>query len=213
MSSAPADPMVRAYLDELRRAGRDLPRRRRTELVHEIEEHLAEAIPPGASEAEIRTALDRLGEADQIVAEERGRTDPRTVRGGWFEWITVALLLLGGVILPVLGWLTGIVFLWGSRVWTTRDKLIGSLLVPGGLTAAVFLLVFGASAAGRTCSSLTRIDPATGHVISTAQSCTGGPSTAGQIFWILLFAALVIIPIATAIYLTRRAQRPISRTA
>src|SRR5262249_26217803 len=66
-------PLVLAYVEELRRAARDLPSARRAELVQEIEEYLAEALPPDAGEAEVRTALDRLGDPEQIVAAERGR--------------------------------------------------------------------------------------------------------------------------------------------
>jgi hypothetical protein len=213
MSSTLTNPLVRAYLDGLRSAARDLPRARQNELVHDIEEHLSEAIPPGASDAEVLTALDRLGEADQIVEEERERTGLRPTRAGWFEWATVTLLLIGGVVLPILGWLIGVVFLWGSRVWTMRDKLIGTLLVPGGLTAAVFLFFFGVSSSSTTCFSDSRIDPATGHLLSTAEHCTGGPSMLALVLSILLFAGLVITPISTAVYLTRRAQRYRSTTA
>jgi hypothetical protein len=35
------------------------------------------------------------------------------------------------VLVPVLGWLVGLVLLWRSRVWTTRDKRIGTLLALG----------------------------------------------------------------------------------
>jgi uncharacterized membrane protein len=206
MKSTPTNPLVSSYLAALRSAARDLPRGRRNELMREIEAHLAEAIPPGASDAEILTVLDRLGEPDQIVEEERERTGERRARAGWFEWITVALLLIGGLVLPALGWLIGVVFLWGSRVWTMRDKLIGTLFVPGGLMAAFYLFFFGASST-QTCSSLSRIDPATGRLLSTTEHCTGTQSTLAHVLWILLFAALLITPIITAVYLTRRAQR------
>ena len=42
-------------------------------------------------------------------------------------------LLLIGAFLAVVGWVVGVVLLWRSRVWTLRDKLIGTLLWPGGL--------------------------------------------------------------------------------
>ena len=43
------------------------------------------------------------------------------------------LLLIGGIVLPVLGWIIGVVILWASERWTRREKLIGTLVVPGGL--------------------------------------------------------------------------------
>jgi HAAS domain-containing protein len=203
-------PLVRAYVDELRRAARDLPRGRRSELVQEIEEYLAEAIPPDASEAEVRTALDRLGDPEQIVAEERGRAGVQTGRAGWVEWVAVFLLPIGGVVVPVLGWVIGAVLLWASRIWTVRDKLIGTLLLPGGLiaAAAMFFLVGSTETCG---GGVVRVDPKTGSSTTiSAGSCTGGGTTAGHVLTWVLFAVLVLVPIATAIYLARRAQRPVA---
>lgn len=37
------------------------------------------------------------------------------------------------------GWLTGVLMLWTSSQWRTRDKIVGTLLLPGGFApAAVF---------------------------------------------------------------------------
>jgi hypothetical protein len=35
---------------------------------------------------------------------------------------------LGALLLPIAGWVLGV---WASRVWNTREKLVGTLLVPG----------------------------------------------------------------------------------
>ena len=50
------------------------------------------------------------------------------------------MLLLGGFVF-LIGWLVGVVLLWTSKIWTLRDKLIGTLVVPGGhfVSAAVLL--------------------------------------------------------------------------
>jgi hypothetical protein len=40
----------------------------------------------------------------------------------------IALVLL---VIPFLGWVVGVVLVWLSRLWTTRDKLIGTL---GGMS-------------------------------------------------------------------------------
>ena len=54
------------------------------------------------------------------------------------ETAALVFLLVGGFI-SALGWLIGLVLLWSSSVWTTRDKVIGTLVVPGGLAGSVFL--------------------------------------------------------------------------
>src|SRR5260370_36755839 len=45
-------------------------------------------------------------------------------RAGWLE-----ILVLVGLIFF---WPVGVVLLWVSRVWSTREKLIGMLVLPGG---------------------------------------------------------------------------------
>ncbi len=50
-------------------------------------------------------------------------------------------LLLGGLLLVGIGWLVGVALLWMSRVWSTRDKLVGTFLLPGGLLCAALLAI------------------------------------------------------------------------
>jgi hypothetical protein len=113
----------------------------------------------------------------------------------------LALLLVGGVIVPFAGWLVGVVLLWVSEVWTSREKLIGTLVVPGGLLPASLWVVAGGFSG--ECSSA--IDPRTHEVVS--ETCTGGASTGAQIFWIAAFAVLVAAPLATTVFLARRLRR------
>ena len=107
------------------------------------------------------------------------------------------MLLLGGFILG-LGWFAGLILLWNSRAWTTRDKWIGTLVVPGGLATSVIigLIAIGAPTK-KTC-----------HVIAGGiQHCTtaAGQSSPSNILGVAVFAVLVLAPIATSVYLARRA--------
>jgi hypothetical protein len=197
-----SDELRTAYVADLRRAARGLPKARREELVAEIAEHLREALPVGADEAETRNALDRLGEPGQIVAEEYRRLDLTPVQGGPVEWIAVGMLLLGGLVIPVLGWVIGAVMLWTSRVWTRREKLVGTLIFPGGLGAMVYLVAFAAAGTAETCSSMSSPGG------PTITHCTGGGSTASDVLHIVLAVALLVGPILTAVYLARRIRRP-----
>jgi hypothetical protein len=54
----------------------------------------------------------------------------------------VLLLLLGGFLIG-LGWLAGVALLWASPRWDTRDKLLGTLIWPGGLAAVLAVPRFG----------------------------------------------------------------------
>jgi hypothetical protein len=194
MMTDTSDRLIRDYLDELRARTRDLPKRRREELLAEIEAHIAEALPPTASEAEVRDVLDRLGDPEGIAAEERERLGVAPKRAGALEWIAIALLLIGGVIVPVVGWIVGVLLLWTSSVWNTRDKLIGTLVLPGGL---LFPLGFG---------FVATVSEACHTVVGGAQSCTTSPGFWGRAFAIAMLVVITLAPIVTSIYLAQRAQ-------
>ncbi len=106
-------------------------------------------------------------------------------------------LLFGGLVIPILGWLIG-VMLWSSRVWATRYKLIGTLLIPGGLGGAVYVGLFAASG-GQSCGS-RQARPGGPFVTH----CAGGPSSATTALQIALLVVVVATPIATAAYLSWR---------
>ena len=197
------DRLVDDYLKQLDLELADLPRLRRREIVEEISEHIAEALTasPSQGETEVRALLDRLGDPAEIAGEARERfgVQPRKPRA--LETATLILLLVGGVVLPLIGWLIGVVLLWLSDAWNRRDKLIGTLVVPGGLLLPVALLTM-ASSAGGGCSSPV---PATGA--PEAAACTGG-SGGINVLSLIAVTLLLIAPLETTAYLARRMRRP-----
>ena len=198
MTTHTLHPLAAEYLERLRRAGRGLPSGRRRELLAEIEGHLSEAIEPGASDAQALTVLDKLGEPEAIIAAEMSRPDEPSDRRGTREWAAVILLPFGGFIFGV-GWLAGLILLWSSRAWTTREKWIGTLVVPGGLATAFIALIALAQPDKKICSGFP----------GGARHCTnaGGSSPASSILGVALLVFLVLAPIATAIYLAAAARR------
>jgi hypothetical protein len=80
------------------------------------------------------------------VGEARARFGLAPREGGVLEVFALIGLLIGGLVIPVVGWFVGVALLWGSRAWTTREKLLGTLVVPGGLATSFFVLVYGMSA-------------------------------------------------------------------
>jgi hypothetical protein len=193
-----ADQLVRDYLKRLDAELADLPRARRRELVQEISGHISEARAdlPTETEAEIRTLLDRTGDPADIAVEARERFGVQRKRSGALEVVALILLLIGGVVIPVVGWLVGVVLLWVSEAWNTRDKLIGTLVVPGGLLLPLGLALFATS-------SETCVQTSTGP-----SECTSGTST----LRIALAVALLVAPFVTTAYLARR-RRPVSAAA
>ena len=193
------DKLVADYLGRLDRELRDLPRARRRELVEEISGHIAEARADleTENEAAVRSLLDRLGDPEEIAAEARGRVGVEP-RGSALDIVGLVLLLIGGVVLPVVGWVIGVVLLWISETWTTTEKVIGTLIVPGGLALPLFLIVVTASA--ETCSG-----PTPGPL-----TCTGGPSHASQVLGTILVIVFFIAPLATTAFLARRRTRALA---
>jgi uncharacterized membrane protein len=200
MTPTTLPPSAAEYVQRLRSAAHDLPRARRDELAAEIEAHLVEVIPPDATEAQILTELDRLGDPQDIVAAERPSTPTESTasadvpRRGAQEWVAIVLLLVGGFAWGV-GWFIGALMLWTSRAWTLRDKLIGTLIIPGGL--ALTWLVLAAP---------LLISPSKCGTVDGRETCTGGTSVSHTLFLLLLIASL-IAPFVTATYLAVRAGR------
>ena len=60
---------------------------------------------------------------------------PKRSYDNWVPW-----LVLAGGFLVFVGWFIGVVLLWSSHTWKLRDKLMGTLLFPGGLVLALPLL-------------------------------------------------------------------------
>lgn len=245
MTSSTMHPLAAAYLDRLRREASHLPPDRREDLIREIEAHLTESIAPGASEAEVRTALDRLGDPAQIVAEDAAPASQPGARSGKLERLAQVLLLMGGfigglvgwglgvvldsvkgpqelsvvgttiVIGALSGWALGVVLLWISPVWTVGSKLVGTLVLPGGLLAAAALPLMGVttetcfvSPSGGIIGPTTDLSAPTSHM-----TCTGGAGLWLRVALIALWIALIVLPILSQVYLGRRASRPLRQLA
>jgi HAAS len=140
------DTLVDRYLKDLETELRGLPGNRRREILDEVGEHITQARADldAETEAAIRTVLERLGDPADIAAEARDRfgvqPEPARPATPWLEVLTLVLLVI-----PFIS-VVGLVLVWLSRLWTTRDKLIGTL---GGLSWWVAPLgTIGMSAGG-----------------------------------------------------------------
>jgi hypothetical protein len=214
MTNSTADRLVDDYLTRLAGASQALPPDRRTELLAQIRGHIAAALSGGkdADEAAVRTMLDRLGDPADIVAAavENDPPEPPTVPGtqgrrpGISLEVGAVVMLTAGSLVPVIGWVVGVILLWSSGVWRRSEKLLGTLIVPGGPGLA---LLIGTLPAGQSCSS-TSSSTISGQVATTGEVCTGFalPPALG----IALMLVVLMAPIVVAIVLISRAR---ARTA
>ena len=103
------------------------------------------------------------------------------------------LLLVGGFFL--VGWLAGCILLWVSPRWRWTDKLLATLVWPGGLVPAWLVSSAAPSLLGQTCVS---------GLAEPARCFRMGPPS-----WIVItaLAALLIGPLAVAARLWRKSRR------
>lgn len=196
-----ADRLVSDYLDRLDSELAALPQTGRREVIDGVEAHIAEGraeLSPD-DEVGVRNLLERLGDPVEIAedAQDRFGVGPKKSTT-WREIAALILLPFGCSILPVLAaeghpafgwffgavlWFAGVGLLWISEAWTTRDKMIGTLVWPGGLFVP-FLLLSGAAA-------------------GTSQSTSAWIVVPLVALWILIVAA----PILTEGYLIWRFKK------
>jgi len=161
-----AEVLVHDYLGRLDAAAGSLPPSRRAELTGEVRQHIEMALAEagGRDEVTVRNVLDRLGPPDEIVEAELGADGPApgwaaaqprapAVHSGWggTEIAAILLLTLGAVFLPIIGPLLGLIFVWASNQWTSREKLIGTAIVVV-LAILPIILLLGVQAGGTVTS-------------------------------------------------------------
>jgi hypothetical protein len=176
----PTQALVDDYLRRLAAATADLPPDVREDLVTDVRSHLEEVQRTAGSEADLRTAIDRLGPPEAIAAEARGAdvpagtgADAGGAASGWVapplprassagrDVTTVLTVLFAPLVLTFVlgfvgtfvGWLVGLGLLWTSRSWTSGEKALGTLVWPGGFVAPAFLALLG----GRVCTSVSEV--------------------------------------------------------
>lgn len=205
MMGAPhADQLVNDYLGKLDTALAALPRSRREEILDEISNHIAEERGQlsNESDADVRNLLDRVGDPAEVADAARVETVDAPVL---LPRRRIGALEVFALVLTPLIWPAGVILLWLSPAWKLRDKLIGTLVPPGGYLILPFVvsIVIVAGHAARGCSATF---DSQGNVItdSCAPAWQNDLIVAAAVGLALLLLAL---PVLTAIYLVRRARK------
>lgn len=191
------DALIEDYLERLRQVTVDLPRHTRNELVGDISEHLQAGMHGRPrTVVEVRNLLDELGTPEQIAAsaldQQTAAAEPAVVPGGMPPVFSL-LVAVAAVSLTWIVWPVGVLCLWLSDTWTTRQKWLGTLVVPGGVWIPYWIAVFGVERFTMSCSG----GVVNGHVVQ--QTCSPP-------YWIsyvvdAVFLILFLAPIAVAVYL------------
>jgi hypothetical protein len=185
MTATHAAQLVDEYLQRLERELTDLSPDSRDEIIDEIRRHIAEERGGLAdeSDATLMNLLERLGDPGDIAAEARGSKKPRTSVATTRRFGTLEVLALIRLVAarPV-----GAILLWVSKTWTTREKLRGTLIPPGGYPGVLLIM-------------------STFHWITAASEA--GPAwvevTVGAVLFTISLVAL-IAPVGMIVYLATR---------
>jgi hypothetical protein len=146
------DRLVSEYLSQLHAAAWVLPADRRTALVDGARRRLYAEIGDDADPARTRSAIDSLGPPEEAVRREAATLGPsapvapRPLSGwGRREVAAVVLLAVGGLALPIVGPVVGLVLAWLSDRWATAQRLVATVLA---VVPLVLLAVASAALGG-----------------------------------------------------------------
>lgn len=147
MNNTLNDQQVRGYIEELRARLLNLPEAERAEIVQGVEDHIRTEL---SAEKPVKVVLKELGSPSEVAnAANAGRVgfEPRG-DSTFYLLSTTFLLLVGGFVFGV-GWIFGLFLLWASKSRTLGEKIICTLIWPGGLTAALISLFIPFRSEGR----------------------------------------------------------------
>ena len=144
-----APQVVRSYLAQLDAALAGVPADLANDVRSGIEEELS-----GLDAATASVRIEELGDPVFIAAEVRDAVGPvpapapvlprptlAASRG--FALAAALLVAIGGIVVPFVGWVVGIVMVWMSPTWLTWEKWVATLVGP-----AVIGLSFSANIIG-----------------------------------------------------------------
>lgn len=195
------DGLVDWYLAELSRALGGLPADRRRQIVDEVAGHIADGRADLDHEdpASIGALLARVGDPWVIAAAADADAgadahDPARHRPQWIDRLVPWTLLFGGFMFAV-GWFVGVILLWASPTWRVRDKVLGTLVLPGGLAGGWLLALLPKGS--QSCSGYR----SPGHPL--VLHCTTSGFVPPVPLAIALLVVAVVAPILTAVHLER----------
>lgn len=171
MTNATTPQVVRSYLAALEAAMTGVPREVADDIIAGVAEEL-----DGLSAADAAARIEELGDPVFIATEARSGGEPvlepattpspAATSPSAYAIVTVLFLILGGFVIPVIGWVIGVVLLWASPVWTTRQKWAGALAGP--VVALVGVALFVSISLLATVASAGSIFPAWHAVVLAA---------------------------------------------
>ncbi|MCP2031788.1 putative membrane protein [Okibacterium sp. HSC-33S16] len=143
--------VVRSYLAQLDTSLAGVPR----DVARDIRSGIAEELM-GLDAVTASARIEELGDPAFIAAEARAAggaqaapaivdtARPSLTSSRGFVITAALLIAIGGFIVPLVGWVVGIVLMWMSEAWRRWEKWVATLAVPSILGVSFLLsLIFG----------------------------------------------------------------------
>ena len=211
MTAPHADQLIDGYLARLRVAAMDLPLSAREELIEDMRAHIAEARTrePEETDATILNILDRLGDPEMLVAEVRQRPTPApSTQASVTPWLyRSGIIEIAAIVLLPFLWVIGVILLWVSPAWKTRDKVIGTIFSLGGYPG-IFIIGIASGhhllAVTWNGGSCTSSGDSAGNIGPTACTTTPAWQVIGLILWVAFVILVWLLPVITSAYLAIR---------
>lgn len=188
--------VANSYLHELDDALHGVDDAVRRDIVDGAREELQ-----GLSPEEARQRITALGDPVFIASEASnaspaGYVPAKAREGAGYVIIASLLVALGGIVVPVLGWLAGLIMVWISDQWWRWEKTIASL-VPITIGALAFTLAL-----------LLSPDPSQGDGVNPLIP------TVFEVWWLgyLLVTICNVIAGMWLLWRARRTPRPFAST-
>lgn len=141
MSAPHADQIIDGYTARLGQALADVPAGPKGELLEDVRQHIAQARAglTDETDADLLNMLDRLGDPAELAAAAAERPSAQPVA----TTLPPGLLEIAAIVALVLVWPAGIALVWLSSVWSRRDKLVATVLIPASVVGLASLGVVG----------------------------------------------------------------------
>lgn len=181
--------VVRSYLSQLDDALAGTTDEVRQEILAGVREQLI-----GVDAATAAARIEELGDPAFIAAEARAEAPaasegptPTSARR-WYTVVAGLLVAFGGIAVPVVGWVVGLVMVWLSPAWHRWEKWCATLATPAVL------------AAGLVVSWLSSLGPAGTDGVN--------PVILGFAPWHVTFLLPVAVNVIVGLWLIARARSP-----
>ena len=164
--------VVGSFLTQLEAALVGVPGEVRREIIAGVTEELA-----GLDAVTAVARIEELGDPAFIAAEARAGIPPVAAASvvpaspvvpapaavgepRWYVVLIALLVAFGGCVVPVLGWIVGIVMMWRSKSWFGWEKWVATLFVPIAVVLAALIMTFALpGSGGRDQSGAELINP------------------------------------------------------